>query len=503
MTLRSASEPRFIALCAAAFVLAPLVAILIGQPSIATMLLLGAPLALLVAATPQLVIPLVIFVLYSNAAVVAVRYHGIPAIAAASLPGLLLLPLGRYLLVDRRPLVVTGSLPWIALFVMIQFAGVLFARHPDVARSAVQTSLLEGLILYALVTNVVRGRRHVLWATWALMAAGCLMGGLSLYQQLTGTFANDYGGFAQVAGRGFEVASAGGPTTRQVRLCGPIGEQNRYAQIMLMLVPLGLYLFWSTPVGPRKLLAAAATAVCALGCSLAFSRGAAIGFLVMLIVMTALRQLPVRHLAFIALGLAALMLATPQYRDRLASLSDLSVLATRQQPPGGELDGAIRGRATVMLAAIRVTADYPLLGVGPGMFNYYSREYGLEGGLRALEGTREAHSLYLELAAEHGILGLACFLAVVCVSLINLGRVRRAWRSRDPQLAHLATGYMLAIATYLSTGMFLHFSYARFFWLMLALADATSYTGRDFGGSRTGPRSRAGRGSNVDKDPEC
>ena len=30
----------------------------------------------------------------------------------------------------------------------------------------------------------------------------------------------------------------------QRRLAGPLGEQNRYAQIMLMLVPLGLFRFW-------------------------------------------------------------------------------------------------------------------------------------------------------------------------------------------------------------------------------------------------------------------
>jgi O-antigen ligase len=131
-----------------------------------------------------------------------------------------------------------------------------------------------------------------------------------------------------------------------------------------------------------------------------------------------------------------------------------------------------------MLAALSVTADYPLFGVGPGMFNYYSREYGNEGGLRALEGTREAHSLYLELAAEHGCIGLLCFLSMVSVSLVNLARMRRFWQSRDRQLEYLATGYILALATYLTTGLFLHFSYARYFWLVLALADATSHVGR-------------------------
>jgi len=33
-------------------------------------------------------------------------------------------------------------------------------------------------------------------------------------------------------------------------------------------------------------------------------------------------------------------------------------------------------------------------------------------------------------------------------------------------------GLMLSVVAYLATALFLHFSYARFFWLLLALADS-------------------------------
>jgi hypothetical protein len=43
-----------------------------------------------------------------------------------------------------------------------------------------------------------------------------------------------------------------------------------------------------------------------------------------------------------------------------------------------------------------------------------------------------------------------------------------------PDLAAIATGFSLAIVAYLATGLFLHLSYARYFWLMLALGGAAA-----------------------------
>ena len=90
------------------------------------------------------------------------------------------------------------------------------------------------------------------------------MGGVSVHQQLTKNFADDYGGFAQVTGRGFLVETQRGEV-RQPRLCGPIGEQNRYAQIMLMLAPLGLFCLGPETSRFRRCAAVTATAVIVAG----------------------------------------------------------------------------------------------------------------------------------------------------------------------------------------------------------------------------------------------
>ena len=41
----------------------------------------------------------------------------------------------------------------------------------------------------------------------------------------------------------------------------------------------------------------------------------------------------------------------------------------------------------------------------------------------------------------------------------------------------MATAYMLSIVTYLTTGIFLHFAFIRYFWLIMALAAAAIYIG--------------------------
>jgi hypothetical protein len=78
------------------------------------------------------------------------------------------------------------------------------------------------------------------------------------------------------------------------------------------------------------------------------------------------------------------------------------------------------------------------------------------------------------MAAETGIVGLICFLLIVFVTLRNLARNRKRCLQSSPEFANIATGFTLAIVSYLTAGIFLSLAYERYFWLMLALAVATS-----------------------------
>ncbi len=464
---------RWLPLIAAGAVLAGLVAV--QAPAVALVLSLAALVACVTFLAPNIAIYAVLFILYSNLAGVGVAFHGVPKPIAAAFPLLLAIPLTWELLFRRQPLIVSPVLLILLLYLFVQAVSMAFSSDAVRSSDAVLTLAVEGVALYLLITNTVRSTPVLRNATWALLLAGLLMSIVPLYQQVTRTFDNTYGGLAQAEGVGFrtgEVTEEGGGEVRQARLAGPIGEKNRYAQIMLMLVPLGLMRAFGERTRALRLAALACTASIALGFVLAFSRGGAFGLLCMIAVMAIMRIIDMRRLLLVGAGVGLLLAAMPQYWNRLATVASTTSLFSDEAAAGETADGATKRRVTEMLAAVRVFVDHPVIGVGPGMFKSYSQEYGNRDALRRIESGRRAHSLFLEIAAETGALGLALFLALIFVTLAGLAYVRRTCQESDPDLANLATAYLLALVCYLSTGIFLHLAYMRYFFLVLALGGA-------------------------------
>ena len=128
-----------------------------------------------------------------------------------------------------------------------------------------------------------------------------------------------------------------------------------------------------------------------------------------------------------------------------------------------------------MVAALLVFRDHLLIGVGPGMFPEYVQAYGQIVSLRPLGDGRQAHSLPLDIAAENGLFGLLVLTALIFVVARGLLVARRQALGRnDVHGAHFATGVLFAGIVYLTTGLFLHLSYIRYFWLLISLAEAAS-----------------------------
>jgi O-antigen ligase len=134
----------------------------------------------------------------------------------------------------------------------------------------------------------------------------------------------------------------------------------------------------------------------------------------------------------------------------------------------------LQGRATENLAALNAFKDHPIVGVGPDQFfKVYSTRYGNELGLRFLEENRRAHNLYLEMGADLGVVGLLAFLAIVTVTLAHLLILARFWREKRPDLNILAMGALMSIVGYLLSGVFLQLSFQRYYWILIALGNAT------------------------------
>ncbi len=441
------------------------------NPLLALALVVAVPAAIVVAFRPEFATVIVTFLIYTNAVVVAVTFHGVPAFTAIALPGLLVIPLAYAVLVRREPIVVTRALPWIVALLIVQIMGVLFARDTNDALAELSSFAVEGIGIYVLLTNVIRTPDALRRVIWSLLVAGILLGGLSTYQELTKTYRNDYGGFARTDSQFATVQQTLAGSDRLPRQAGPIGEKNRYAQVMLMLVPLGLFVARSERRRSLQALALVAAGLSLVAVVLTFSRGAAVGFALVIAVMIALRYVRLWQVALTGLAIVALLAAVPQLGERLSTLEAVGGLFAEE----GDLsaaDTSVQSRLAENLTAIAVFADHPIIGVGPGQFSSFYREYGVEVGGVIRPEDRQAHNLYLEMAADGGVVGLTVFMGILGVTLWELRQARRRWLRTRPDLADIATGLSLMILTYMTTGVFLHLSYIRYFWLVMAIAGA-------------------------------
>ena len=425
---------------------------------------------------PDVATPVFAFLLYINASAVAVQVHGIPMVVAAAVPGILLVPIFRDLVLRRQKLVVTSALPLVVAILAVQLVGALNAIRPDDAMADLGTTVLEGFVLYLLVTNAIRTLPVLRQVLWSLIAAGAFMGAIVGYQHLTGSYDNDFWGFARVdeSGMGFVVDQAS--EARQSRVGGPLAAPNRFAQIMVVLIPIALLQIQVSRSRSAKLAAALSVALIMVGFSLGFSRGAAVGLGATFLVMIAMGHVNLRQLVAAGFGLFAMVLVVPEYAIRLASLGKIADLATQAGGSDlGEADSSTQGRITEMVAGVLIFADHPLIGVGPAMYPEHYPAYARVAGGRVRPNTREAHSLPLHVAAEHGLIGLAVFGGIFLVTMRDLLRARRRLRESRPDLSRLASGVFLGVVAFLGTGVFLHASFIRYQWFLLAVAASTAH----------------------------
>jgi O-antigen ligase len=364
----------------------------------------------------------------------------------------------------------------VLLLLVVQLLSTAFAAYQDVALGNLRTFALEGVVLYLLVINAVDSAATLRLAIWGLLCAGACLALVSIYQQLTGTYFRPYGGLGQVDGAFFRGQSD------VARLAGPLGDPNYYAQILLPIVPLGLLTARREGRPFPRFTAAAITALAVIAMAFTYSRGAAVGLVVLAIAMGALGYLRASHLAVGAAALAVLLAVVPAYRDRVVSIASLGG-ATAQAGQQTSADESSRSRTTEMLAGGLAFLDHPVLGVGPGGFPLYYQVYAPRVGIEVREtattgadkgqaATREAHDLFVGVAADLGGAGLAVFTAILAFTFHGLLRVRRRWRDLRPDLVSLADSLFLALLAYVAAGLFLSLAFERYFWLLAALGGA-------------------------------
>jgi hypothetical protein len=417
---------------------------------------------------------LFVFILYTNLAVLAIRYHGVPQMLAATYFLLPALPLAYYIFQQRQRLIFDQPLGLMAIYLLVLLAASISARDMELAWSEILNYLLEGFLLYFLMVNVIRTPSILKRVIWVLLLAGSVLGTVSLVQELTHTYDNNYGGLS-LRREDLDIDAVDFNAYSGARSAGgPFGDENRYGQIMLVILPLALYLFFVETRPRAKLLAAGAAALILGGIVLTFSRGTFVTLAGVAALMLLLKFIRAKKILLASVGLLVLIsVALPEYYDQVDTVTSLTNLFSTDAEETRSLDGSFRGRYAQMVAAFTVFLEHPIAGVGPGHFStYYARKYGNEVGVKYLRSNRRAHNLYIEMIANLGLIGITSFMAIALFMIYRLWQARRRFLATRPDLAQLAVALILSICAYLGSAMFLHLSFQRYYWFTLALAGA-------------------------------
>lgn len=443
--------------------------------------LIGAVAAYLLA-WPEAGVVLGIFLIYSGAPVVAVNDHGLPQVVALGVPLMLAVPLVSRL-VARQGLVLSGGLRWVLVLLAIQILVAVSSEHESLALSKLGNFVIEGVAVFFLITNVVRTPDALRRAMWAIVGASTALSAATIVQQF---FGKDryFSGFAQLDHAYFLGKSD------VLRAQGPIGDPNYYAQILLVAVALSLVLIWRGRSHRERLAAGVAACACIAAIAFTYSRGGALALFAVLACLAFFRYVRAVHVAALVAAFALVLVLVPGYSARLDSLTG-AVSSAETSTASSTDDLSAASRATENKAALLLFEDHPLIGVGQGGFPLYYQEYAPRVGgeihtksssdLRqanisaGLAPEREAHNFFLGIAADMGFAGLLGYCAVLAATVVLLLRARRRWLAQRSDLEGLATAMLLAVVGYMVAAVFLSLAFERYFWLLIALADAAAY----------------------------
>lgn len=311
------------------------------------------------------------------------------------------------------------------IFAIHSFFSAIFA-YPDLYRNwELCSNLLKALFFCILMPMIVTTRFRVYAMLLVIVVAGSfhgLMDGLKFLAS---------GGAHQAIGN------------------AKLGDNNHFAVLMAMLLPIIFYLYRYSAVKVTKITFFFIFIIVVLSVISTKSRGGLICLSVMAIWLLLLSKQKARGVVFlVAVSFLALSLAPDSWNERMNTIRS------------AEQDGSFMGRVTAWKRASAIAVENPIFGGGfhagqaPQIFPDFRYKQGLLGFVETPDVGYPAasHSIYFEVLGDLGFVGLALFVGILFNALMTRNRIVRASKNikQDTRwivnLSNLLAGSVIAYA---------------------------------------------------------
>ncbi len=410
---------------------------------------------------------LLVFITYTRFSDIAVHTYNAPSVAKSFIVLLLIAIFVRWAISNDRPRGLLLPTLMVVAYGLVGFTSLIYAPDKDAVMYSLSNYMKDAVIALVVVA-LLKKPQQFRQVIYTLLVIGIFIGSLSVHQYLTKNFRSDYGGFA--VAEYMNIVE----NTNDYRLSGPVGDPNFFAQVMVVLALLGVERLVHEKKLLWKILAGWAAAVSTLTVVFTFSRGATVALVIALIIFFWIYRLkPAQLIAVLVLGIALLLFAPPTYFERVLTIKSILPSTSSDGQINVRTDRAIQGRASENLTAWVMFTQHPLMGIGLNNFPSLYQEYTKSLGLAPSANNRSPHNLYLEVAAETGMVGLAVFLIMVGLAFRSILYARRKFREAGMEdYANMITGFALAFGGYMLSAVFVHAAYPRYFYLLVGIAYA-------------------------------
>ncbi len=327
----------------------------------------------------------------------------------------------------RRPAeVILLALLTLQLWVTVPFATVWRsgALHVTLEFSKV---LAVVVVAFAVVRSMER-----LW--WLIFAQAASVAGIALASVIIGK---------QADGR------------LQGAIPGLYGNSNDLALIVVLSIPLVLAFLLTTKHPLKKAAWGVALLFMAYAVFLTASRGGAVALLVAVLV--CLWQFGVkqgRSYLLLLLPLAAAMIWLYAGRN-LQNRFEQTKLDENTTGRVTEASGSSLQRKALLVKSLEVTAEHPLVGVGPGNFEVVSGVW------------RVTHNSYTQMSAEGGIPALILYVLILWRGVANLRQIR-AFRKPGKMIQTFSVALEASLAAYIVGSFAISVAYHLFPYCLVA-----------------------------------